>query len=289
VPTSVKQGGEGTDEYNIDMKVCQIHCPACPCGKDSEKCPPLHKKNYIPRVPHLKANITYRCDRKCPNCNRATRLIVPSFEEDLAPDTFRKMLEECVGAGKTWTRITLTGGEPTMHPKFNEFVDILMEYKRKHLPKLNAGTYTYHHPVHFHKIEEALKKYPDFVVFDTSKDKPRIHMWASLKAPMDDKKFKEGHDYGGCGLGARLCGLGWDQSGFYCCPVGANIARVFRLDVAVKRIGDLSVDKLTAQYKHLCSRCGDYVPYRANHSEKDILSPSWIDAIRKLNAKRRKA
>ena len=242
---------------------------------------PLYWGCFLPRMAHLKINITYRCDRGCPNCNRATKLCPSSVDEDLNPYLLAKMLEKCVSIGKQWTHITLTGGEPTMHDKFGEFVDILSEYKKTN-KMCTIETYTYHHPKYFYKIEDALAKHPEFMVRDTNKEVPRKHRWAIHKAPLDfPNRFPPDHFYVGCNDGARMCGLGWDASGFYCCPIGASIARVFgfRRSVPIKDIADVTANKLIEQYPVLCSRCGQYPPFRAKKSEKDIISPTWSNAI----------
>ena len=239
---------------------------------------------FLPRIPHVKINLTYRCDRGCTNCNRATSLCPSSRAEDLSSKEIADMLGDCVRVGKSWTRITLTGGEPTMHDDFEEIVGIIMDYKRNHNPTLRAGTYTYHHPKFYYKIESVAKKYPDFEIKDTLKEKARIHKIAQFRAPMDTepKKYNEKHLYHGCNDGARLCGLGFDKTGFYCCPVGAAIARVFRLDVAIETVAEVTVKKLVEQYKHLCPKCGLYTYYKAN-VDRDLISPSWAKAIREYN------
>jgi len=194
------------------------------------------------------------------------------------------MLKECVQFNKSWTRITLTGGEPTMHDKFEEIVDIIMDYKKNYNPKLNAGTYTYHHPKFFYKIKNVLKKYPNFEIKDTKKINPRIHKIAIHNAPIDlePEKHNKDHLYYGCNEGARLCGLGYDTTGFYCCPIGASIARVFRLNVGIKNVKDLTVKRLIEQYEPLCSKCGQYAYYKA-YVNKDIISPTWQKSIQEYN------
>lgn len=238
---------------------------------------------FLPRISHLKVNITYRCDRGCPNCNRATRLCPSSKSQDLDPKLFKNMLDECVKRGREWVRITLTGGEPTMHAKFDQFVDILIKYKTDHNPKCNIGTFTYHHPKYYYKIEQVLKKYPDFLINDTKKENtPRTHRWAIYKAPRDYPKYGSKYFYVGC-KDERICGLGYDTTGFYCCPIGSAIARVFKLKVAIVNVSDLTVNNLIAQYSALCSRCGRYALYNTRKKNKDIISPSWEKAIKKYN------
>lgn len=238
---------------------------------------------HTPRMFHLKPNITYVCDRGCPNCNRATRLCPSSEREDLSPEQFAKMLGDSARVGHKWLRITLTGGEPTMHPQFEQIVDAMMDYKREHNPECKMCTYTYHHREFFEKVERVKAKYPDFIVFDTKKDKPRIHLYAPHMAPVDDPKFGPGHAYIGCHLGGHLCGLGYDSRGFFCCSLGAAIARIFALGIAVPNVADISRDVMIGQFKHLCSRCGFYNLAKPSPGNGEPISPAWKDAIERYN------
>ena len=257
---------------------------------------------FLPRMPHLKIDVTYRCDRGCTNCNRATHLCPSSKKEDLSPKQIKDMLNDCVKFGKSWTRITLTGGEPTMHDDFEEIVDILMEYKKKHNPECRVGTYTYHHPKFYYKIENVMKKYPSqmhngvylkdntgFEVKDTMKQKARVHRIAYFMAPIDinPSKYNKDHLYHGCNDGARLCGIGYDTKGFWVCPISAAIARVFQLDTSIKTVRELTVKKLIDQYKTFCPLCGCYAYYKAN-VDKDLISPTWAKAIKAYNEDRLK-
>jgi hypothetical protein len=90
--------------------------------------------------------------------------------------------------------------------------------------------------------------------------------------------------YHGCNDGSRLCGIGYDITGFYCCPVGAAIARIFRLNVVVKTVADLTVKRLIEQYEPLCSKCGCYAYYKVGGVDRNIISPTWNKAIREYNA-----
>lgn len=247
--------------------------------------PQYKTKMYTPRMRHLKVNMTYLCDLRCPNCNRATQHCPSSAQDNVSLLTWSNMLEECGRQGKIWTRITLTGGEPTLHPEFNGFVDAMAAYKHKYNPDCIITTYTYHHPKFFYKIEKALADHPYLDVKDTSKDKPKIHKIATYMAPIDDPKYGPNHFYKGCQSG-HLCGLGFDNSGFYFCSVAAGIARIFGLQhLAIKNIEDCSRDNLLAQYQPLCSKCGFYHNPRPVGDEEPM-SPAWVKAIEDFKAKK---
>lgn len=237
---------------------------------------------WTPRMTHMKANITYICDLKCPNCNRATTVCPAKANENLPAEQFEKILEDSGKCGKKWKRITLTGGEPTFHPEFNKLVDLMAEYKKKYSPECIITAYTYHHPQLFYKMEKAKADHPDLDVKDTGKDVPQDHRLAMYLAPKDDvERFKKDHIYKGCRIG-HLCGLGLDTSGFYYCSIAPGIARVFGLThLAIKNVEDLDRNKLLDQYQDLCSLCGFYAHYRAR--KKEPFSPTWLKAIEEFN------
>jgi len=241
---------------------------------------------YLPRMAHLKVEATYACDRGCPNCNRFTKLAPSDGLDDLDPSKLDDMLCKSARIGKIWTRITLTGGEPTMHHAFEEIVRVMMRYKNRHNPQCHATTFTYHHPVHYEKIERMLRKYPDLEVKDTNKSVPERHVFAVCMAPVDDSKYGPDHIYRGCHLGCRLCGLGFDNSGFYCCSIAAGIARVFGMQIAIPSIYGVSMDALIDQFRHVCPKCGFYNLCRAKDKGREWISPTWRRAFRDFNRRR---
>ena len=238
----------------------------------------LNKKFYHPRIAHLKPNITYRCDRGCWNCNRAAGVCPATTREDMDPGQLKALLEESVKIGKEWTHITLTGGEPTMHDRFGEFVDIIMDYKNNHFQKCIADVYTYHHPKHYYKVEEALKKHPGLIIKDTGKSTVQPQRWAMYNAPVDDPKLGANHIYGGCNDGARLCGLGLDTTGLYFCSVACGVARVFGFK-GIQSLSELTVENLIFQFQNICSKRGFYARYNTRGQKKNIISPTWRKAI----------
>jgi len=247
--------------------------------------PQYKTKMYTPRMRHLKVNMTYICDRACPNCNRATQHCKASAADNVSLATWQNMLEECGKQGKIWTRITLTGGEPTFHPDFNGFVDAMADYKHKYNPDCIITAYTYHNPKFYYKIEKALKDHPYLDVKDTEKYDPKIHKVATFMAPIDDPKYGPDHFYKGCQTG-HLCGLGFDNSGFYFCSIAAGLARIFGLQhLAIKNIKDATRDNLLKQYQPLCSLCGFYHSPRPKGDEEPM-SPVWVEGIKAFNEKR---
>lgn len=91
--------------------------------------PPTHPR--IPNLKTLQVYITGRCNLACPHCCTTN---MP--EGDLAPDSFRKMVDELVDLGGK--NITLTGGEALLHLDLKE----LLAYGGRHcaMTVLTNGT-----------------------------------------------------------------------------------------------------------------------------------------------------
>ena len=232
---------------------------------------------FRPRLGLLKVNITYVCDRGCLSCNRACRLAPSKHKEDLSPASLKEMLDESASTNKFWSSIVLTGGEPSMHPRFQELVDVLMEYKHASNPTLSAEVYTYHHPIFYQEVEDAKKRHPDLVITDTMKITPvTYHATAHYMAPLDDPKYGPDHQYTGCKRGV-LCGLCKDYKGIWCCPQAAGIGRIFGVDVAHKNLKNITLDSMSDMYKVVCKYCGYYS--NAQGKGREPISKTWHDAF----------
>lgn len=238
-----------------------------------------------PRIMHLKVNTTYACDRQCPNCNRACTLAPSGHSCDMTPDYFHKVLEACAATGKRWKKITLTGGEPTMHPQIAALFDVAFDYRDRHDKDCIICINTYHHPVFYTRAQEVKDRHPSLEIMDTGKKAPAAHLYATYMAPRDTGEYGKDYVWGGCQAGSALCGVCLDHKGFYCCPCAAAIARVFGLDIAITDPKSLTLDILTDQYPHVCSLCGFY-----NHSYSgtmdEPISPSWLDALNRYRESR---
>ena len=239
----------------------------------------------IPRMSHLRANITYICDRKCPNCNRACGVAPSNVSENMSLDDFRKVMSDSLSIGKHWTKIVLTGGEPSLHPEFYGFAEAAVAYKKEIKSECHVWVGTYHHPLHFKRIQSAIDKLPELEIMGTPKTTPRVHSYATYMAPMDSPSMPANHFYRGCHLVGSLCGTTVDYQGFWCCPVAPAIARVFNLPNLVKKMKDVSLDSLTAQYDQSCRRCGFYkMEHVGNRGEPK--SASWEKALKEYKATR---
>ena len=240
----------------------------------------------IPRMPHLRANITYRCDRGCPNCNRACGIAKSNTQEDMTVEQFRIALDGVASAGTKLTKIILTGGEPSLHPNLIDFADLAMEYRKKISPECRVCISSYRHPKFFYRVEETVKKHKEITVLGFIKVKPRVHLYAPYMAPIDQPNNDPNRFYRGCHSNASLCGMTVDYQGFWCCPVAPAIARVFGLDVAIKSYDKVSLDSLVAQYGQVCCKCG-YADNTRVKGNPEPMSKSWKEAVQAYIARTR--
>ncbi len=88
----------------------------------------VHEKpeiSYVPPV--IAATITDQCNLRCPNCFYILHDPDYFFSSFISPDKFRQVLEKYNRPRKAEI-LFLTGGEPLMHPKIDELIDIAKSY-----------------------------------------------------------------------------------------------------------------------------------------------------------------
>jgi len=82
------------------------------------------------QVPNkLTVILTHRCNQRCEFCFDASNVVGALKKADMSIDTMKsvvKMLRDSV-ADKTTFNVTLSGGEPTLHPKFLDMVEIVSD------------------------------------------------------------------------------------------------------------------------------------------------------------------
>jgi len=75
------------------------------------------------------------------------------------PDDFKKALEDALRENKEINNITFSGnGEPTLHPQFEELVDIAKQLKEDYFPEAKLGILSNSSTINIEKIHRALTK-----------------------------------------------------------------------------------------------------------------------------------
>ena len=79
----------------------------------------VSKISYIP--PRFTFTITSKCNLRCPTCQYVLK--DPKLFEDssfMRIDDYKSTLNKCI---RYITNLTLTGGEATLHPELEKFID----------------------------------------------------------------------------------------------------------------------------------------------------------------------
>lgn len=219
---------------------------------------------------HAEIDITYRCNLSCVNCNRSCTQ-APS-RSDIRVDTIESFLEESRAAGMKWERIRLLGGEPTLHPRLETIVDMLLTYRLEHRPQLRIVLCTNGFGK---RVNDILAGLPEDVVIKSTAKGRRQRLFRPFNlAPMDSRLFKYADFTAGCRI-IMDCGLGLTPSGYYPCAIAGGIDRVFGFNMGRLNLPH-PTDNMRDQMAVFCRYCGHFGflwPTR-----KQAMSPSWKTA-----------
>lgn len=222
----------------------------------------------------VEIDITYQCNLKCLNCNRSCTQ-APSHTEMPVAD-IAAFIRQSIEKKIAWKRIRLLGGEPALHSRVFDIIDLLMAYQREHNPsvKLVLGTNYYGKRVH-----RVLDQLPGNIAIKSTLKSSRIHLFKPFnRAPIDTWHNRFSEYTCGCRI-IEECGLGVTPSGYYMCAIAGGIDRIFGYQLGRPAIPDRS-DNLTDQMAIFCRLCGHFGfqwPTR-----RTIMSKTWQRAYERL-------
>ena len=94
-------------------------------------------ESLLPRLPHLDIELTERCDNDCIHCcinlpagHAAARA------REMTTQQVMGIMDQAAGLG--CLQVRLTGGEPLLHPEFEQFCD----YALSKIPRMQLGLWT---------------------------------------------------------------------------------------------------------------------------------------------------
>ena len=232
-------------------------------------------RQYRPSHKYAEIDITYKCNLKCINCNRSCSQAPSNIEMPVAQ--IREFIQQSIEQRIAWERIRILGGEPTLHSRFLDIIELLLDYRRRHNPavKLVLGTNFFGD-----RVRQKLAKLPKTIAIKSTLKSSRVNLFKPFNLAPVDTKMNRYSDYScGCRI-IKDCGLGVTPSGYYVCAVAGGIDRIFGFDLGRKQIPD-EFDTLTDQMSAFCRYCGHFGfqwPTR-----KTRISKSWQSAYRQLN------
>jgi hypothetical protein len=244
--------------------------------------------SYIPSSGKAELHITYRCNLQCVNCNRGSYLREPHTPDMTVADVM-EFFRQC--RELNWKpAVLLIGGEPTMHPDFDEIVALSRAFAGNDLVQVwsNGRDRSV--------VDSIRKRYAASVPEESFKDKSRIDF------PWDDY-FVSPADYGierhKCWQhGSEICGISVDSQGYMPCAVGGMIDGMLKLGIRTKRLSDLFDENINAVLtKEMCKHCGACLTQLLSGKEKDAwrdyvgdqpkrfgsrMSPTWHEATKDM-------
>jgi hypothetical protein len=227
-------------------------------------------KPFLPSRTCIEIDITYKCNLKCINCNRSCTQ-APS-EAEMPVATVEAFITRSIEQQISWKRIRLLGGEPTLHSRFFDIVDLLLDYQRIYNPsvRLVVGT-------NFcgRRVRRALKRLPASIVIKSTLKTSRTNLFRPFNLAPVDTRYNRFSDYTcGCRI-IQECGMGLTPTGYYMCAVAGGIDRIFGYRLGRPSLPEPS-DDFSAQMAVFCPLCGHFGfqwPTR-----KSRQSPTWRQA-----------
>lgn len=222
---------------------------------------------------YVEIDLTYRCNLHCCNCNRSCTQ-APS-RLDLSVARVAGFIHDSVAQGRSWERIRLLGGEPTLHPDFDVIVDMLRDYQTRHNPRLRLVVCTNGNGT---RVRRTLANLPDGIVVKNTWKGARQRLFRPFNmAPLERPLYRWAKYSCGCRI-LEDCGLGLTPLGYYPCAIAGGIDRVFGFGRGRQELPDRQADFREDLYL-FCRLCGHFG--FAWPTKRSRMSPVWARAYRR--------
>jgi hypothetical protein len=242
----------------------------------------IFKRRYYPNN-SLCVDITTLCNLKCFNCQASVRQAPAN--DVMSVEQMEKFVKEAIQLRYFWDRISLFGGEPTLHPRFFDILGVLKQYKDFN-PDCVIDVVT---NAEGKKVNAVLAALPPWVSTECNfKEEGRdIYPFGSYNvAPIDLPAYKFFCDFSkGCPLIRDCYGLGLSPNGYYPSSPCFHVDRVFGFDIGIKKLSQVNENALRRQMKILCRYCGWFKIYSGSITKEEI-TRSWKIAYAKYKEKR---
>jgi hypothetical protein len=225
---------------------------------------------------HIELEINTACDLACFGCDRFSDV---TTAPNMTVEQVNKFLSESRELDWQWKRVRLLGGEPTLHPQFEQMLRaVVAAMPDTFVQVLTNGN---------GKARQYLTLCKELGVslHAEAKEKGVQPAWFNNTriAPIDrDPNVGE---LTPCAIfGGHGCGIGLTRHGYFLDGAGASVARVAGIDCGVRELRRVTLRNMLEQAKVLCRLCGHWNPPDGTVTKLvtetgQVTGPFWTEAI----------
>jgi hypothetical protein len=243
----------------------------------------LRQTTYIPNMHRIEIDITYVCNLKCQGCCRSCSQAPSNLHMPI--DKIHAFIEETAKKNLLWESVHILGGEPTLHPQFNDIISILDDWFEKNssstdLKVISNGT--------GEVVKRRLDEIPERWLYDNSFKSGVVtdYFEPFNIAPIDLPEWRNEDFTKGCWI-TQDCGMGLTPFGYFHCAIAGGIERILGLNKGYTEIPSHPWAFLK-QMNAYCKFCGiflnDVHKSRAEQLRKNIspnsISDTWKRAYK---------
>jgi hypothetical protein len=242
--------------------------------------------NYVtPNMKTLVIHITYRCNGVCENCSNLCAQ-APS-REDMSIESIQKFINDSVILNYKWEKIVLQGGEPTLHPQFENVCILLEEYKKEHNPNVILSVCTNGYSDHTKKMLIFAEQHSHILENSFKSKEVMNKSYVYEYIPVNVAPVDIGYELQimGC-FQSSTCGITLNNQGFWECSPSAAACRVFDFYKPIcNELKDLTIEATKKIFEQHCKYCGFALP--APRVKGQRTSPIWEKYFENYNNRRK--
>lgn len=227
----------------------------------------------------LEIAITYVCNVSCNNCLALSPQAPTKRDQDVSVDDIVRFVDESAACAYPWEWIKFHGGEPTLHPQLLELAQVMVDYRRKHNPKVRLSIVS--NDTNPERVAAVLALGFDPQVSPKVRNNTDKSGNKLLYVPVNVSPVDLGvSPTSGCFI-PQECGIAMNNLGFWPCGPAAAAARVFGYEAPVTHVQDLTPERLMVLYKH-CDHCG--FAMKQDRIFEQRTSPTWATKLAAYHA-----
>lgn len=128
---------------------------------------------------YVEIDITYKCDLACLNCNRSCGQLPSKVEMPI--EQIEAFIRQSVVAKAQWKRIRILGGEPCLHHRFTDIIQLLREYQQRYNPDVRLVVCT---NLFSRRTEKIIRNLPDDIAIKSTVKTSSVQLFRPLTLPL---------------------------------------------------------------------------------------------------------